>query len=119
MFIRKKIRKLKNGKIGIYYQAVESYRKEGKVKQRVVALGENPNIREVLKEEVRFLRRMEKDLKVPVSKYKEVRWRRGFGLVIEFLPIKIAEKRKNKLAYQYQRKLQRVSKLDSLANKGW
>lgn len=117
MFIRKREKKLKNGKVSVTYQAVKSYRQGKKVKQDVINLGKSSDVREVLKEELRFLERMRKDLEVPISAYLEARWRTGLGLVVVAVPLKEAEKRRNKLLEQYKKQGRRVAKLESLASR--
>ena len=117
MFIKKRTKKLKNGNITTTYQAVKSYRQGKKVKQDVISLGKSPDVREVLKEELRFLERMRKDLEVPISAYLEARWRTVLGLVIVAVPLKEAERRRNKLLEQYKKQGKRVAKLESLAGR--
>jgi len=117
MFIRKRTKKLKNGKESVRYQAVESYRKNGKVKQRVVALGEYDNPSEALKQELLCLKRAKKDLSVPISKYKEACWRRGVGLVVLAVPIKKAKKKRAEILKRYKRHSSRISKLDGVCIK--
>jgi hypothetical protein len=116
MFIRKRVRKLKNESNSVTYQAVENYREKGKVRQRVISLGKNPKIIEVLNEEIRFAERMRKDLDYPISKYTEVRWKRNWGLVVVAVPEKIALRRRNELAIKYQKQIQRIAILESLAS---
>jgi hypothetical protein len=117
MFIRKRTKKLKNGETAIYFQAVHSYRRNGKVVQKVVALGKNPNITAVLNDELRFLQKTKKELEIPLSEYKEARWKNGWGMVVHSLPIKVAEKRREKLLERRRKQLNRISKLDSLASR--
>ena len=117
MFIRQRTKKLKDGETAVYFQAVHSYRRNGKVSQKVVSLGKSPNITEVLNEELRFLQRMKKDLAVPLSEYKEVRWKTGWGLVVITLPLKLAEKRRLKLQERYRKQVDRIARLESLASR--
>ena len=117
MFIKKRTKKLKDGKVSVTYQAVRSYRQGKKVKQDVISLGKSSDVREVLKEELRFLERMRKDLEIPISEYREARWRTGLGLIVVAVPLKEAERRRNKLLRQYKKQGQRVAKLESLASR--
>lgn len=116
MFIKKRTKKLKDGRVSVTYQAVKSYRENGKVKQDVISLGKSSDIREVLQEELRFLERMRKDLKFPLSKCKELRWRK-IGLVVVCLPLEEAQRRRNELLEQYKKQGRRVAKLESLASR--
>jgi hypothetical protein len=104
MFIRKRTKKLKNGNISEKYQAVFSYREGGKVKQEVVALGKYSSAEEYLKDGETYLVRMEKDLSVPLEKYKEIRHSKLFKCpMIAQVPLKVARKRRMELMKKYER----------------
>ncbi len=117
MFIRAINRKLKNGKTSTTYQAIDSFRDEtGKVKQRVVNLGEFSNPRDTLKQELGFLRKMEERLNRPLSEYKEVISARGMGLQVVAVSTKEAEKKREKLRMQYEKQRKRIGDLESVAS---
>lgn len=117
MFIRKRKIKLKNGKISEIYQAVFSYRQDGKVRQKVVALGKYSNPKKYLQDWKRYLARMEKDLRVPLDNYKEIRHSRLFKrLVVAQVPLKIAQRRRIKLMKKYEREKSKYVKLKKLCS---
>lgn len=70
MFVRIRKIKLKNGEISEIYQAVKSYRRNGKVKQKVVALGKHTSVQDALVETERIIARIERNLQVPLDKYR-------------------------------------------------
>ena len=75
MFVRTRKIKLKGGKISEIYQAVKSYRCNGKVKQKVVALTKQTSVRDALVETEIIIARIERNLKVPLDKYRaKPRW---------------------------------------------
>ncbi len=101
MFIRQRTRKLKDGKDSTTYQLVDSFRWEGKVKQRVIGLGEHANPQDALKEWEFFLRHMEKNLQTPTSQYKQVHTSYKFGSVVAQMPKPKAEKLRLNLLGEY------------------
>lgn len=112
MFIRKRKIKLKNGQISEIYQAVFSYRRDGKVKQDVVALGKYSNPKEYLQDWEKYLAKMEEELRVPLDSYKEIRYSMLFKrLVLAQVPLKIAQKRRMKIMEQYEREKAKYVKL--------
>jgi hypothetical protein len=60
---------------------------------------------------------MEKDLEVPFSEWKEIKWRKGIGLVVVSLSREEVEKRKARLRVRRQKQIEKVTRLESLANK--
>ncbi len=103
MFVRKRIISLKKGEISERYQVVEAYRKGNKVRQNVISLGEYESVKEALKNWEIFLRRMEKDLSVPVDEYMEIRYSRLFNTLVKSrVPLKTALKRRMKLLKKYE-----------------
>jgi len=115
MFIRTRKIKLKNGELSEIYQAVFSYRQSGKVKQEVVALGKYSNPAEYLQDWERYLARMEKDLRVPLDSYREIRYSRLFKrLILVQVPLKIAQKRRMKIMGKYERQKSKYAKLKRL-----
>lgn len=117
MFVRKRNRKLKDGTIKIDYQAVESFRSGGKVKQRVIALGECEDPKEALKQELVYLKKAKKDLELPLSEYKEMREKKDWGLVLVSLPLKQAEKKRAKIQKEFNKHLDKIAKLDRISSK--
>lgn len=94
MFIRIRKIKLENGEISEIYQAVKSYRCDGKVKQKVVALGKHTSVRDALEEVERMLTRIEKQLNVPLVQYRaKIRWARKFRSRLEKDYEKLKERR--------------------------
>lgn len=118
MFIRKRKVKLKNGKISEIYQAVFSYRHEGKVKQDVVGLGKYSNPKKYLQDWELYLVKMEEELCVPLEAYKEVRHSRLFSRpVLARMPLKIAQKKRMKIMSRYEKEKSKCTKLKKLCNK--
>lgn len=118
MFIRAINRKLKNGKTTTVYQAIDSFRDgAGKVKQRVVNLGEFSNPRDALKQELGFLRKMEERLSRPLSEYREVISARGLGLHAVAVSTKDSEKMREQLRMQYEKQRKRIADLESVSSR--
>lgn len=93
MFIRKRKIKLKGGQFSEIYQAVKSYRSDGKVKQKVVALGKHQTVRDALDEIEMMLAMMEINLRVPLSKYRvRIRWAKKHRSKLENNYEKLKEK---------------------------
>ena len=117
MWIRKRTRKLKDGNESITFQAIETFRDKGKVKQKIVSLGSFSNPKEALEEELLFLKRTRKDLDVPLSEYKEVKVAFGLYPLSVPVPLKKAEKMRKKIEGRYKKQMTRMSKLESVATK--
>lgn len=117
MWIRKRIRKLKDGNTSVSFQAIETFRDKGKVKQKIVSLGSFSNPKEALEEELRFLKRTRKDLDVPLSEYKEVKVAFGLYPLTVPVPLKKAEKMRKKIEERYKKQMARMAKLESVASK--
>jgi hypothetical protein len=117
MFIRKRTRKLKNGDTSVTYQAVKSYRQNGKVKQEVVSLGSYSNPKELLDIELKGLKLLQKRLKIPLSEYKQRKIAFGVCIVDVPMTLKQAEKKKNELVAIYEKKKKIIAKLDSVVSK--
>lgn len=117
MFIRKRITKIKNGEVSVSFQAVESYRLGGKVKQHVVNLGANPNPREVLQEELGFMKKAQEYYNFPLSNWTELKC----SPANQPCRIKLAETqamRKREFWRKiYEGHKQRVGKLESIVSK--
>ena len=112
MFIRARIRKLKDGENSIFYQAVESKRLNGKVIKDVISLGEYPTIEKALEWELRVMQTLEKNLEYPVTEYKEIRHSVRYNRpVAVLLPVKIAEKRREKLLERFEKQKARIAEL--------
>jgi hypothetical protein len=95
MFIRERIRKLKDGGSSTFYQAVESKRQNGKVVKDVISLGEYPTIEKALEWELKVLQRIEKNVNHPITEYREIRHSVRYNRpVVVALPVKTAEKRR-------------------------
>ena len=117
MFVRKRTRKLKSGKMSVTYQAVESYRKGKKVKQRVISLGKFENPKDALNMEIKYAERAKRELTVPFTEYKELKHIVGLGLQLLTLPVKEAEKRRRKILKRYEKHRSRIGMLDDMASK--
>ncbi len=117
MFIRKRSRKLKNGKISTTYQAVESFRYEKKVRQKVISLGEFSNPKDALKKEIEYMEKAREQASFPVDKYKELKHVTGLGLQLLAVPLKEAEKRRQKWQKRYEKHQERVRKLEEIVFK--
>lgn len=117
MFIRKRVRKLKNGNESVKYQAVESYREGKKVKQKIVSLGNYSNPEEFLKENIRYLKKIEEQLKMPLSEYKELK--SAFGICVIEVPMikKKAERKRDEIVRRYKKQKSKIAKLDSVVSK--
>lgn len=116
MFIRKRIKKLKDGTVSVTYQAVRSYRENGKVKQRIVSLGSCFNPKELLEIELKGLELLRKRLDVPLSEYKQGKV--AFGLYVVEVPmtLKQAEKKRTEILKIYKKKGRRVAELESVVS---
>lgn len=115
MFVRKRVIKLKNGGTSEIYQAVVAYRKNGKVRQEVIALGKHLSPETVLQEWRQRLEMLERNLNIPVNEYKEIKYSRLFNtLMVSYLPVKIAEKRRMKLMKQYEKLKSKYVKLKNM-----
>jgi hypothetical protein len=117
MFIRKRTQKLKNGHLSETFQAVESYRLGGKVKQHVVNLGANPNPKEVLREELKFMKKALEYYNFPLSNWTELKC----SPANQPCRIKLAETQAM-IKRDFWRKIyeghkQRVGKLESVVSK--
>ncbi|MDP1815211.1 MAG: hypothetical protein Q8K92_12245 [Leadbetterella sp.] len=117
MFIRKRVQKLKNGKISVTYQAVESYRIGKKVKQRIVSLGEFSDPRTALENESVYLKNAEKNYKYPLSEWYEIRIGPGNQQCRVKLNEKQALKKRNFWRKIYQGHLKRIGQLDYAVSK--
>ncbi|EKE22196.1 MAG: hypothetical protein ACD_7C00020G0004 [uncultured bacterium] len=118
MFIRKRKVKLKNGVISEIYQAVFSYRHEGKVKQDVVGLGKYSNPKKYLQDWELYLVKMDEDLNIPLGNYKEIRYSKLFKTSIIFkVPLSVAQKKRANLMRRYEKEKSKCTKLKKLCNK--
>lgn len=117
MFIRKRVRKLKDESNSVIYQAVESYREKGKVKQRIVSLGTCPNPKEVLDLNLRYLENLRQQLELPLSEY--IQNKVAFGLYAVEVPmtLKQAEKKRREILEKYEKQRMKVAKLESVVSK--
>jgi len=117
MFIRKRVRKLKKGKESITYQMIESFREKGKIKQRIVSMGNCSSPEEFLKQNIKYLEVLERQLKIPLSEYKELK--SAFGVCIVEVPMikKKAEKKRGKLVKRYKKQKSKLAKLDRVVSK--
>ncbi|MFZ2193161.1 MAG: hypothetical protein WAV31_02870 [Candidatus Moraniibacteriota bacterium] len=112
MFIKKRIRKLRDGKKSFFYQAVQSKRIDGKVVKKVISLGEYPSIEEAIKWELKVLRRIEQSVNYPITEYKEVRHSVRYNKpVVVTLPVKTAEKRRQWWLNKFEEQKERIAKL--------
>lgn len=117
MFIRRRVKKSKDGNISVSFQAVESYRRSGKIRQRVISLGEHPDPRDALEEELLFMKSAEKCYEFPLSEWKETRLPPGGDPYRVKLPEKQARKRREFWRKIYERHKKRVGLLESVASK--
>ena len=117
MFIRKRTRKLKNGSNSVNYQAVENYREKGKVKQRIVSLGAFSNPKEMLDLDLRYLEILRKQLKIPLSEYKQNKVVCGLYVVVVPMTLKQAEKKRREILEKYEKQRMKVAKLESVVSK--
>lgn len=115
-FIRKRNRKLKDGSESVTYQAVRSYRENGKVKQQIVSLGSCFNPRELLEIESKGLALLRERLDVPLSEYKQAREAFGLYLVNVPMTLKQAEKKRAETLKIYRKKGRRVAELESVVS---
>jgi|GEM_PF-1845150 len=108
MFIRKR-----NGN----YQAVNSYRVEGKVKQHVLSLGRFSSVEEAIKQQRIMVECSLRELERPVTEYTETKLKRIFGiqgLHICRVPVKVAEKRRAKVLKRYERQKKKLEQLEGI-----
>jgi hypothetical protein len=117
MFIRKRVRKLKNESNSVAYQAVENYREKGKVKQRIVSLGACPNPKEVLDLDLRYLEILRKQLEIPLSEYKQNKVVCGLYVVVVPMTLKQAEKKRREILEKYEKQRMKVAKLEIVVSK--
>ena len=117
MFIRKRTQKPKNGKISVTYQAVESYRLDTKVRQRVISLGEYPNPRQALQYAMRCLKNSERCYKYPLSKWVVTKCSPMNQPYSVKMTEKQAMKRRNYWRKIYQDNLKWMGKLESVVSK--
>lgn len=117
MFIRRIARQLKNGKLATTYQAIESYRLDGKAKQHIVSLGSNPIPKEALEEELRFLKNAERCYNFPLSEWSETRFSPGGNPYKAKLSEKQARRRKEFWRKIYEGHLKKMGKLESIVSK--
>lgn len=70
MYIRRKTQKRKSGWTADYYYAVESYRQNGKVKQRtIVYIGDTPDVDAAIVREQERLERLQASRRLEAKKY--------------------------------------------------
>ena len=105
MFIRKR-----NGR----YQAVNSYRVEGKVKQHVLSLGRHASVEEAIKWQKIMLECSIKELARPVTEYTEIKLKRVLGLCKLAVPVKVAQKRRAKVLERYEKQKKKLEQLENI-----
>lgn len=107
---------MKDGNESVTYQAVRSYRENGKVKQRIVSLGNCFNPKELLEIESKGLELLRERLDVPLSEYKQGKIAFGLYAVNVPMTLKQAEKRRIETLKVYRKKGRRVAELESVVS---
>lgn len=114
MFIRKKVKMLKNGKESVIYYAVKNFKKDEKtVIKETISLGQFPTLEIALSENLRYLAKMEECLARPFSEYEKAVIVGGIDFVTVPMPLKEVEKKKEKIVEMRDKLKVKVDKFKS------
>lgn len=118
MFIRKRERKLKDGRLSATYQAIETFTQNGKTVRKVISLHEYSTPQEALEFALRVLEKYRACVNHPTDQYREIRHSYKYNRpMIVPVSVKTAEKRRLMWLKLFEKQKARVNELQNLVSK--